>query len=103
MTPTLKTKSEIVNPTCPDLFGKSEIPRVSLPPYFHSEFFTKKFSFKQINQAHRMKKIGILTGMERSFPDTFIERVNSKKIDGIVAEYVRIDKVAQAFPQITPS
>src|ERR1043165_1142180 len=45
-----------------------------------------------------MKKIGILTGMEHSFPDTFIERVNSRKIDGVVADYVRIDKVAQAYP-----
>ena len=42
-----------------------------------------------------MKKIGILHGKERTFPDAFIERVNSKKIDGIVAERVSIDKVMQ--------
>ena len=42
-----------------------------------------------------MKKIGILHGKERSFPEAFIERVNSKNIDGIVAEPVRIDKVVQ--------
>lgn len=42
-----------------------------------------------------MKKIGILFGKERSFPDAFIERVNSKNIDGIEAEPVLIDKVAQ--------
>ncbi|MFI5134645.1 MAG: RimK family alpha-L-glutamate ligase [Chitinophagales bacterium] len=45
-----------------------------------------------------MKKIGILTGMERTFPEAFIERVNSKKIDGITAEWVKIDKVPQAYP-----
>ena len=45
-----------------------------------------------------MKKIGILYGMERSFPQAFIESVNSKNVDGITAEAVRIDKVAQAFP-----
>src|SRR6185436_8180686 len=45
-----------------------------------------------------MKKIGILHGMERSFPEAFIARVNSKNIDGITAEAVRIDKVAQAYP-----
>lgn len=42
-----------------------------------------------------MKKIGVLYGKERSFPEAFIARVNSKKIDGIIAEPVRIDKVMQ--------
>ncbi len=45
-----------------------------------------------------MKKIGILFGKERSFPDAFIERVNSKNIDGITAEAVHIDKVMQGEP-----
>jgi glutathione synthase/RimK-type ligase-like ATP-grasp enzyme len=42
-----------------------------------------------------MKKIGVLFGQERSFPMAFIERVNSKNIEGITAEPVRIDKVMQ--------
>jgi len=42
-----------------------------------------------------MKKIGVLFGKERSFPEAFIERVNSKNISGISAEPVRIDKVMQ--------
>lgn len=42
-----------------------------------------------------MKKIGILYGRERSFPQAFIERVNSKNVKGITAEAVRIDKVMQ--------
>lgn len=42
-----------------------------------------------------MKKIGILHGKERSFPEAFIERINSKNIDGITAEAVKIDKVIQ--------
>jgi len=42
-----------------------------------------------------MKKIGVLFGKERSFPEAFIERVNSKNISGITAEPVRIDKVMQ--------
>jgi glutathione synthase/RimK-type ligase-like ATP-grasp enzyme len=42
-----------------------------------------------------MKKIGILFGQERSFPMAFIERINSKNVEGIVAEPVRIDKVIQ--------
>ncbi|MEM9885241.1 MAG: hypothetical protein AAF849_05055 [Bacteroidota bacterium] len=45
-----------------------------------------------------MKKIGILFGQERSFPQAFIERVNAKKVDGIVAEPVKIDKVVQGAP-----
>ena len=42
-----------------------------------------------------MKKIGILFGQERSFPMAFIERVNSKNIENIVAEPVRIEKAIQ--------
>lgn len=42
-----------------------------------------------------MKKIGILFGRERSFPEAFIERINQKNEDGIVAEAVHIDKVVQ--------
>jgi glutathione synthase/RimK-type ligase-like ATP-grasp enzyme len=42
-----------------------------------------------------MKKIGILYGQERSFPAAFVDRVNSKKVDGIIAEPVHIDKVQQ--------
>lgn len=42
-----------------------------------------------------MKKIGILYGKERSFPMSFVEKVNSKNINGIIAEPVRLDKVVQ--------
>ncbi|MES2882913.1 MAG: hypothetical protein V4676_12250 [Bacteroidota bacterium] len=44
-----------------------------------------------------MKKIGILFGQERSFPLAFVDRVNSKGIDNIIAEPVRIDKSAQGL------
>ncbi len=42
-----------------------------------------------------MKKIGMLHGKERSFPEAFVERVNSKNVPGVMAEQVRIDKVMQ--------
>jgi hypothetical protein len=45
-----------------------------------------------------MKKIGILHGKERSFPEAFIAKVNSKNVPGIVAEAVRIDKAMQGEP-----
>ena len=45
-----------------------------------------------------MKKIGVLHGKERSFPEAIVERINSKKIKGIVAESVTIDKVMQGEP-----
>ena len=45
-----------------------------------------------------MKKIGILHGKERSFPNAFVERINSKKTDGIIAESVSISKVVQGEP-----
>lgn len=42
-----------------------------------------------------MKKIGILFGQENTFPQAFVDRVNSKNVDGITAEFVNIDKVVQ--------
>lgn len=45
-----------------------------------------------------MKKIGVLFGKERSFPFGVIERINSKAVDGVVAEPVSITKVAQGEP-----
>jgi glutathione synthase/RimK-type ligase-like ATP-grasp enzyme len=42
-----------------------------------------------------MKKIGVLFGQERSFPMAFIEKINSKGIEDIQAEPVRIDKAMQ--------
>ena len=45
-----------------------------------------------------MKKIGVLFGKERSFPEAFIDRVNSKNIKDISAEAVTIDKVMQGAP-----
>jgi predicted flap endonuclease-1-like 5' DNA nuclease len=45
-----------------------------------------------------MKKIGILFGQENTFPWAFIERINSKNIEGVVAEAVSIDKVVQGDP-----
>src|SRR5437763_16983394 len=46
-----------------------------------------------------MKKIGILFGMEGSFPPAFVERVNQKTGGkGIMAEFVKMDKVVQGEP-----
>lgn len=45
-----------------------------------------------------MKKIGILFGKERSFPEAFVARVNSKNIPGVVAEPVYISKAIQGDP-----
>lgn len=42
-----------------------------------------------------MKKIGILFGQERSFPQAFIKCVNEKNVDGIIAEPVHINKIVQ--------
>jgi glutathione synthase/RimK-type ligase-like ATP-grasp enzyme len=45
-----------------------------------------------------MKKIGILYGQERTFPQAFIERINGKNVASIHAEPVHIDKVMQGVP-----
>jgi glutathione synthase/RimK-type ligase-like ATP-grasp enzyme len=45
-----------------------------------------------------MKKIGILFGMERTFPEAFIERIDKMGLKDIKAEAVMIDKVEQGEP-----
>jgi glutathione synthase/RimK-type ligase-like ATP-grasp enzyme len=35
-----------------------------------------------------MKKIGVLFGMENSFPGALVERINARNIDGVQAEFV---------------
>jgi glutathione synthase/RimK-type ligase-like ATP-grasp enzyme len=45
-----------------------------------------------------MKKIGILHGKERSFPEAFVARINSKNVPGITAEPVTIGKAMQGEP-----
>ena len=41
------------------------------------------------------KKIGILFGQERSFPQALIERINAKNVKNITAEYVQVGEVMQ--------
>ncbi|MCB0731511.1 MAG: hypothetical protein KDC88_10795 [Ignavibacteriae bacterium] len=42
-----------------------------------------------------MKKIGILFGQENTFPQAFVDRVNSKKEKGIKAELAKVNVVEQ--------
>jgi hypothetical protein len=45
-----------------------------------------------------MKKIGILFGMENTFPPAVIQKINEIAPEGIIAEAVSIDKVLQGEP-----
>lgn len=40
-----------------------------------------------------MKKIGVLFGMENTFPGALVERINSTNVDGIEAEFVEVGGV----------
>ena len=45
-----------------------------------------------------MKKIGIIYGMESSFPGALVDRINSRNIAGITAEHVEVGGVKMAEP-----
>ncbi len=45
-----------------------------------------------------MKKIGVLFGMENTFPGALVERINSYDIDGVRAEFVHVGGVEMAKP-----
>jgi len=45
-----------------------------------------------------MAKIGVIYGMENTFPVALVERINAKKIPGVLAEHIRIGGVKMAEP-----
>jgi hypothetical protein len=42
-----------------------------------------------------MKKIGILFGMENSYPQAFVDEINARDEKNIIAEIIKIDKLSQ--------
>jgi glutathione synthase/RimK-type ligase-like ATP-grasp enzyme len=44
------------------------------------------------------KKIGIIFGMENTFPPALVERINAMKVDGVTAEFVKVGGVKMAEP-----
>lgn len=51
-----------------------------------------------IQNAKRMKKIGILHGKENSFPEAVVERINSKNVKGVHAERALVEELMQGEP-----
>ena len=45
-----------------------------------------------------MPKIGIIYGMENTFPSALVERINSKNIPDVIAEHIRIGGIKMAEP-----
>ena len=45
-----------------------------------------------------MKKIGVLFGMENTFPGALVERINGMNVAGVTAEFVQIGDVRMAEP-----
>jgi glutathione synthase/RimK-type ligase-like ATP-grasp enzyme len=45
-----------------------------------------------------MKKIGIIYGMENTFPAALVDRINSMHVDGVTAEHVQIGGIKMAEP-----
>jgi hypothetical protein len=45
-----------------------------------------------------VKKIGVIFGMETTFPPALVERINSQHLPGIEAEFVRVGEVRMAEP-----
>ncbi len=45
-----------------------------------------------------MKKIGVLFGMENSFPGALVDKLNSMNLPDIHAEFVQVGGVFQAKP-----
>jgi len=43
-----------------------------------------------------VKKIGILFGMENTFPPAVVEKINAKKVEGVTAEVIKVGAVKMA-------
>ncbi|HTZ97913.1 MAG TPA: hypothetical protein VMB18_16035 [Terriglobales bacterium] len=46
-----------------------------------------------------MKKIGILFGMENTFPPAVVEKINGMKVDGVTAEFVKMGGIRMDQPK----
>lgn len=46
------------------------------------------------SKTNYVRRIGVLFGLENTFPGALVERINSKNIEGIVAEFVQTGGVA---------
>ena len=51
-----------------------------------------------IGASMDMKKIGIIYGMENTFPSALVDRINSRSVPGVLAEHVKIGAVRMAEP-----
>ena len=49
-------------------------------------------------EASAVKKIGVLFGMENTFPGALVERINSMNVAGVQAEFVEVGGVRMAEP-----
>ncbi|HVO99830.1 MAG TPA: hypothetical protein VMT15_17280 [Bryobacteraceae bacterium] len=45
-----------------------------------------------------MRRIGIIYGMENTFPGALVDRINGMRVDGVQAEHVRIGGIKMAAP-----
>ena len=45
-----------------------------------------------------VKKIGIMFGMENTFPPALVEKINGMKVEGVTAEFVKLGGVKMAEP-----
>jgi glutathione synthase/RimK-type ligase-like ATP-grasp enzyme len=51
------------------------------------------------NEENFVKTIGILFGMENTFPPAVVEKINSMKVDGVTAEFVKIGGIRMDEPK----
>jgi glutathione synthase/RimK-type ligase-like ATP-grasp enzyme len=68
--------------------------------YHNYKTFIKIYGLepRELDIKITMKKIGILFGRERSFPEAVVQRINEIAETDIIAEFVSIDKIFQAEP-----
>ena len=45
-----------------------------------------------------MRKIGVIYGMENSFPSALVDRINNKNVPGVTAEHIHIGGIKMAEP-----
>src|SRR3984885_8212795 len=62
--------------------------------------FAKRSNFSAQDDKREviMKKIGVLFGMENTFPPALVEKINGMKVDGVSAEFVKLGGVKMAQP-----
>ena len=76
------------------LFNRTAVPpQRKLKPYLQAARKLRKLSSESTGDRDDMKKIGVLFGVENSFPGALVEHINARNLEDVKSEFVHTGAV----------